>query len=167
MADHAIGQKPTNADKQRPPLRRYLRAFCLLVFYIPLILMPWIVTLVLAYRPLSQHTYAYAPGFSKKEYHSMQAWAKAIPILNSIASILTVPITSALIAQAAVVFAQRRYPTQQLSVRHLLSLADRTWLDLGALNNSRRWKEPGSWRVKGFLFASAGLVILSELNAFF
>lgn len=155
---------PPRPEKQRSLLRAHKRACLLLAFYIPLVLIPWIITVVLAHRPLTKSSWTYAPGFSYKDYKLMQGWAKAIPILNAVAAIIAIPITSAIIAQAAVVFAQRRYPGQQLSVKHMFSLADRAWCDWGSLFNTWDWEERGSAQVKRFLFAGAGLVIFGGLN---
>ena len=169
MADPEVHQLTRRPNKQRPPLRTYRRAFLLLAFYIPLVLIPWIFTMVLVYRPLNKSfksSWNYAPGFSYKDYKLMLGLAKAIPILTAVAAILAIPITSAILAQAAVVMAERRYPGQQLSVRHLFSLADRAWCDWGALNNTWTWKEAGSARVKRFLFAGAVLIFLGELDYF-
>lgn len=53
----------------------------------------------------------------------------AVNILNSVAVVLSLPILSALLARAAVVFSQRRKINEKLglSVRQLFALADRGW----------------------------------------
>lgn len=151
-------------DEQRKPLRSHKHAFLLLTLYIPLILIPWLITGLLATRPLTKSTWAYAPGFSHSEYTALQAWARAVPILNALAAVLAVPVTSALGAQAAVVLAERRYDGQRLSLRHLFGLADRVWCDWRVLGTMWRWREPGSGLVRRFVGAVAALVFLGELD---
>lgn len=151
---------PVYRAESRPLLRTYKRAFVLLFFYIPLVLIPWVITMVLAYRPLTKPSWTYAEGFWWKDYKQMRGWATAIPIMNAFAAILTIPATSAIIAQAAVVFAQRRSADQHLSARHLFSLADRAWCKFGLLYNMLGWKDKGTARVNWFIVANAVLVVL-------
>lgn len=148
--------------KPRPVLRTHKRAFFLIAFYISIILIPWIITAILSYHPFTKSSWTYAPGISYKDYKLMQRWARAIPILNAVAAILAIPIISSIIAQAAVVFAQRRHPGQQLSVRQLFKLADRSWGNLGTLHKMLWWNEPGHARVNWFFIACTGLVVLGE-----
>jgi hypothetical protein len=101
-------------------------------------------------------------GFQWKDYQQQRGWARAIPIMNAFAAILSIPVTSTVLAQAAVVFAQRRTPDQQLSVRHLFSLADRAWLDWGMLHKMLYWHEAGSKRVKMFMYGGAILVLCGK-----
>lgn len=163
--------------KATPLLRAHRRAFILLLFYIPLVLIPWIITMLLVYRPAMRSYWTYpssspkhtSPGYSEvmngfqwKDYQQQRGWTRAIPIMNAFAAILTIPVTSTVLAQAAVVFAQRRAPDQQLSVRHLFSLADRAWLDWGMLHKMLYWHEAGSKRVKMFVFGGAILVVCGQ-----
>ena len=153
---------PQSPKKTKPPLRTHKRAFFLVAFYLALILTPWIVTAKLTFRPLTKPSWEYAAGISFKDYKSMQAWARAIPILNAVAAVLAVPIISSVIAQATVVFAQRRSQGQRLSVRQLFKLADRSWMNLGTMHKMLCWDEPGHARVNWYIIACAGLVILGE-----
>ncbi|KAJ7849488.1 hypothetical protein B0H14DRAFT_3452418 [Mycena olivaceomarginata] len=50
-----------------------------------------------------------------------------IRVLNSISGVLVVPVVGTILAQAAVVFAQRRRPKQDLNLVQLFALADRGW----------------------------------------
>ncbi|KAH6625582.1 hypothetical protein C7974DRAFT_203234 [Boeremia exigua] len=135
MNDHVrqVQPRPQPDPKQKPTVRTHKRAFLLLAFYIPLVVIPWVVTLVLVYRPMTKSSWTYGPGFSYKDYKVMQGWAKAIPIMNVFAAIFAISVTSSVIAQVAVLFAQRRHAGQQMSVRRLFALADRVWCDWAAL----------------------------------
>ena len=72
----------------------------MIILYIPLVVIPWIVTVILSYRPISKNTYYYPEGFDLDEYKRMQSWVTAISVLNSIASLLAVPVVSFVIAQS-------------------------------------------------------------------
>lgn len=151
---------PLSVIKPDPLLRTHKRAYCLLFFYIPLVLIPWIITLILVHRPLTKPSWEYSEGFSWKEYKQMRAWPKAIPIMNALAAVLAIPVTSAVLAQAAVVFAQKRSPGQQMSVRHLFTLSDRAWTNWPLLYRSLSSTEVGSKGVNWFVFGGAALVAL-------
>jgi hypothetical protein len=153
---------PSSAKKPKPVLRTHKRAFFLIAFYAAIILTPWTVTAILSFHPLTKPSWQYAPGILYKDYKSMQAWAKAIPILNAVAAVLAIPIISSVIAQVTVVFAQRRNPGQRLSVRQLFKLADRSWMNLGTVHKMLWWDEPGHARVNWYIIACTGLVILGE-----
>ena len=88
--------------------------------------MPWALTLKIASEP-SFIFYVYRWG---SRYYVQYGWLIAINVLNSLAAVLSLPILSALLARAAVVFSQRRKPGQTLSVRQLFVLADRDWYNL-------------------------------------
>jgi hypothetical protein len=147
------------------PLKYRKRAIILLVVYIPLILVPWILTCVIAVHPLHASTYFDQEGIPLKDVERMRNWATAINVLMSIASLITIPIISALLAQAAVVFTQRRSSEQALNIKHLFSLADRGWTDIPILFGSLRWREPGALACKMFLWLAAVLVLISRSHA--
>lgn len=151
-----------NVDRD-PALRYRIRGLFLIALYFPLLLIPWAVTLVIADRPFSHGSYIKHSGFLRKDIITVEKWVVAINVLNSIASIVTIPILSALLAQAAVVYSQRRSHHQHLSVRHLFALADRGWSDLDILYNAWRWKERGSRSVRTFLYLALGLILTSKI----
>ncbi|KAF2996042.1 hypothetical protein E8E13_002911 [Curvularia kusanoi] len=146
-------------------LQCYRRAFVLLLLYIPLVVVPWVVTMILVYRPTTLSSWPYVDGVWKRDYQQMRAWATAIPIMNAFAAVLAVPVTSAIVAQAAVVFAQRRRtPWQNLSVRHLFALADRPWVDWDLLHQMMFEHEKGSTSVKRFVFGGVVLVVCGAIQ---
>lgn len=145
-------------------LRHHCTAIWLIAVYLPLIIVPWVMTVKLSYCPISKHTntYYYAKGFVLGEYEQMQSWAKAIKILNSIASLLAVPVASFVIAQSAVIFSQQRALTRQLSVRDVFSLSDRAWADISVLIKLVRAKGHGSRAFNSFVALASGLLLISE-----
>ena len=128
--------------------------------------MPWATTIVLAYRPISKSTYYYQGGFNLDEYKRMQSWVTAISVLNSIASLLAVPVVSFVIAQTAVIFSQKRAASRQLSVRDIFALADRAWTDISVLFKLMRAKGHGSRAFKCFICLASGLLLISESFTF-
>lgn len=97
--------------------------FVLAVFYIALLIVPWVLTCRIASQPSwIIHVWRW-----DTRYDIRYGWLIAIKVLNSLATVLSLPILSALLARAAVVFSQRRKPGQTLSLRQLFALADRDW----------------------------------------
>ena len=92
----------------------------------------------------------------------MQSWVTAILVLNSIASLLAVPVVSFVIAQSAVVFSQKRAPTRQLSVRDIFAFADRAWTDISVLYKLIRAKGNGSRAFNTFMSLAAGFLLISK-----
>lgn len=97
--------------------------FVLAVFYIALLIVPWVLTCKIA----SQPSWIIQVWRWDTRYNFQYGWLIAINVLNSLATVLSLPILSALLARAAVVFSQRRKPGQTLSLRQLFALADRDW----------------------------------------
>lgn len=111
------------AEANRILLSQPRLPFLLAVFYIALLVVPWVLTCKIATQPsFLVHFYDWG-----HEYYVQHGWVIAINVLNSLAAVLSLPILSALLARAAVVFSQRRKPGQTLSLRQLFALADRDW----------------------------------------
>ncbi|PVI00149.1 hypothetical protein DM02DRAFT_487798, partial [Periconia macrospinosa] len=145
-------------------LKHHYPVIWLIVLYIPLLFVPWVATVVLTYRPISRSTYYYPNGFNMDEYKQMQSWVTAIDVLNSIASLLAVPVVSFIIAQTAVIFSQRRAPARQLSVRDIFALADRAWTDTSVLMKLVRAKGHGSRAFNGFIAMASGFLFVSAVQ---
>jgi hypothetical protein len=71
------------------PLRYRTRALWLLSLYILLILIPWVLTCVLAHRPLGSDSYMRQRGFLDHDVATMRNWETAVRVLNSIAGLIT------------------------------------------------------------------------------
>lgn len=98
----------------------------LAIFYIALLVVPWALMCKIAREP----SFIIKLYSGRDKYHVQNGWVIAIDVLNSLATVLSLPTLSALLARAAVVFSQRRRPGQALSVRQLFALADRDWYNL-------------------------------------
>ena len=159
-------EPPTKPQPLELPTLRYRhRALWLLAIYVPLLLIPWALTCLLTYRPAGSSSYLDQHGFTGGNIATQKRLINALAVLNSFTSIITIPIVSALIAQAAVVYTQRRHKNQSVSVRQAFALADRGWSNPSILyeawppwkmndSGSRGrpgWRGPGS----GFLWLAA------------
>jgi hypothetical protein len=169
------------------PLRYRTRALWLLGIYISLILIPWVLTCVLAHRPINSSSYTRQQGFLDHDVSNMRKWKIALDVLNSITGLITskqqtyrtlpathadsanydpVPVLSALLAQAAVVFCQRRKPNEFLSLIDMFALADRGWTSVPLIWSSirMRQKKPGRKSSAAFLLPAAGLILFGAIQ---
>jgi len=71
------------------PLRYRTRALWLLGFYVLLIVVPWILTCVLAHRPINASSYVRQQGFLNNEVSNMHKWKIAVDVLNAISGVIT------------------------------------------------------------------------------
>lgn len=144
------------------PLRYRKRSLILLLCYLPFLIVPWVLTCIMAIRPPSLPSYYNQKGeYGANLYLVMLFWMGFIRVLNSIASLLTVPVVSALLAQGAVVFSQRRKVKQALNLRQTFTLADRGWNDIPTL-----WAARHSSTGMGskYLWLAAALLLLSKVE---
>jgi hypothetical protein len=171
----------------QPPLRYRTRILWLLGFYVLLISVPWVLTCVLAHRPINSRSYARQQGFLNQDVSSMHNWKIAVNVLNSIAGLITnklhtdgtlpdthanytnhslVPFLSAFLAQAAVLFCQRRKLDEFLSLRDMFILADRGWTSVPMIWRSiwSRQKVPGRKSSAAFLLPAACLILLGAIQ---
>jgi hypothetical protein len=164
-SDEASASKPTNdvdLDAAALPVLRYRRtSLVLLACYVPFLVVPWILTCIMAYRPPSFSTYYNQRGsFCEKKYLAILFWPAFVRVLNAIASVLVVPITSALLAHGAVVYSQRRKLVQKLNLKQTFALSDRAWADIPMLWGAYR-RENGT--ASRYLTLAVLLIALSTL----
>ncbi|KAI1084089.1 hypothetical protein F5B20DRAFT_526672 [Whalleya microplaca] len=115
-------------------LRFHKTTAILLVFYIPLVVIPWVATCMLDVKPMTTAGSSYVEPrgtYSEDVLKAVGRWTRAIRILNTLAAALAVPVISAILSHAAVVYVQRRRHGQQLSIPGLLALANAPWSRLG------------------------------------
>ena len=147
------------------PLKRRRRVLWILAFYIPLLLIPWVVTCVQNYRPISIPSYIGHGGeYTPADYRLNAEWQTAVRVMNSILAILTLPVTSALLAQAAVIHAHRKRSSKALSLPQLLDLADRGWSDVNIMfKEMQRTSSDRQGRRNWFLRLGASFAVLCML----
>ncbi|PYI03330.1 hypothetical protein BO78DRAFT_472076 [Aspergillus sclerotiicarbonarius CBS 121057] len=128
------GNAQKKSKKKSPvmePLRYRTKSLYLLAFYVAILLIPWVMTCVMMVRPLDAASYT-RQGFGQSASVVLDILAslEVIVVLEKIQAVLAIPIVSGFLAQAAVVYAQRRSPTQKLSLLQLVALADRPWANV-------------------------------------
>lgn len=149
-----------NKAKNTPATRLHRSAFVavgLVALYAALVLFSWIVICKLTYRPITANHYGVwiskkkvdGYGWTKAEtmlarYKQNERWYQAARVAQAIAGVLTIPLTSAVCSSAAVVYLQYsrdgRPPT--LSLRKMMTLADRGWTDIATYCRLLRGKYP-------------------------
>lgn len=104
------------------------RSIVLLFTYLSMLITPWALTCILVHHPISRPSYLdQAIGLTERDISEMEQWYSFIRILDGITSTIAVPVVSALLAQAAVIYTQRRKSSQKLGIRQMLALADGGW----------------------------------------
>jgi hypothetical protein len=155
-------------NRKALPLKHRARGFWLLALYIPLFTVPWVLTCVLAHRPINASSYIDQRGFTDAEVDNLRRWKNAVDVLNSIAGLITIPFLSALLAQAAVVFSQRTHGDQFMSLHDLFTLADRGWANPAALWRATKprpvAKTSATKRAGAFLLPAAVLILLGAVQ---
>jgi hypothetical protein len=152
-------------DAKRHQPKYHIHAMVLILIYVPLLVLPWILTCVIAKRPLSATSYFNSRGFEDSEIKHMYNSARAVNVMNSVGSLVTIPILSALIAQAAAAYSHKHRSNPNFRLQHLVALADRGWTDPIALARSWRWPRRGSG-VRYLLHFASLLVLLGKCCAF-
>lgn len=142
-------------------LRRRKRARWTLVFYLPLLILPWAFTCIMSHQPFGAPRYIDATGrIGDTIFRTNTRRLVAINVVNSVAAVLTVPVTSLVLAEAAVVYLQRRDgPQSHIPLTHFYDIADRGWTDASTIWSSLRSGTP----CNAFLLKSAMFLALCAM----
>lgn len=158
MVGQGISQAPVNLAK--PKIYRGVHLapsrypIYLVLFYAILVLFAWVTTCILTFRPVTINRY----GVSKQDYHlnenltldgpggpgeerkchvhnafnQNQNWYKTAQVIQSIVGVLTIPLTSTICSNAAVVYLQHSsgFRPPNLTLRQMSVLADKGWSDI-------------------------------------
>ena len=141
------------------PLRRHKMWCWLFIIYLPIVVVPWILTVILNYRPIQLASYTDPEPSPQSSFDYDARVLTAIRILNSVAALMTVPILSFMLAVGAVIYAQRRKKTQHLSLQQTFALADRGWGDLRTVFKSLG---PGYHKGSAYLYWGFALVFIGK-----
>ncbi|KAK2757364.1 hypothetical protein FQN54_004878 [Arachnomyces sp. PD_36] len=158
-------KEPQGLHRHTPDrnLRYRKRALWLLLLYLPLLVLPWVFTCVMMFRPMMKRSYINQIGeYSLADIYRMQHWHNAVNILDGIASVLAIPVVSALLAHGAVIYAQRRKPDQDLNIRQMFVLADQGWASIPVL-----WlalSKPSQKRSSPYLWFGAFLLFFTTIH---
>lgn len=167
------GVLPRTHATETPTLCYRHRALWVLALYIPMLVIPWALTCVLAYHPLDLPSYIQT-DFTESKLATQRRIVNALAVLNSLVSVVTIPLVSALVAQAAVVYTQRRRKNQTISVSQTFALADCGWSAPSVLyeawppwktrttGNGEKTRQSGSG--SGFLWLAALFVFICSIQ---
>ncbi|KAF8801745.1 hypothetical protein BYT27DRAFT_7261657 [Phlegmacium glaucopus] len=105
----------------------------LVLGYTALAIFAWVITCIISYRPIttdhydiSVHGYGDGNANTRSLFVENQRWFRVARVIQSIVTVLTIPLTSAVFSKAAVVFVQRQ---SGLSLRQVMALADKGWTE--------------------------------------
>jgi hypothetical protein len=153
-------EQETEKPRPKSQPRYHKRAIFLLSLYLPLIIVPWALTCVMSKRPLTASSYYNQHGFEDIDIDRIEKWVLAVNVLNSIASLITIPVLSALVAQAVAVYSQKHFTNDDYHLQYLVAFADRGWTDPLTLAKSCKWPKRGSNGARNLLFFAAIAVII-------
>ncbi|CAI7650448.1 unnamed protein product [Penicillium pancosmium] len=174
--EHSAHQMPPDFDLTHPPhdeLPVYTRAppgnqslgrghsttlhrstFVLLMttYFSAMVIYSWVILAILSFRPVSTrswgpHTDKYGDYPRKMPNYAMDGKLyQSARIIQSIASVLILPWTSAVCAYAAVIFVQKQKDGSSMTMRQVMNLADRRWMDGSLVRDliTGSWKQHGS-----------------------
>ncbi|XXG99326.1 hypothetical protein Hte_005663 [Hypoxylon texense] len=149
------GQATSPATKDDPVLRYRKTPVFLLAIYLPTLIVPWVLICIMTKRPLGGPSY-----YDQSGAHSTDNLAGVViaQLFKSINAVLVVPIISALLAHAAIVYATRRRHDQKLNVQQVFALADKGWSNYLLL-----WSARSRGKSSLFLWLGALLVFLGAI----
>lgn len=153
------GQKPGRVLSYRK------RALYLLLFYLPLLTLPWILTCIMMFRPIMKPSYINQVGkYSLRDIWHMERWLTATKIMDGVASVLAIPVVSALLAQGAVVYTQRRKASgrKELNLEQTFALANKGWSDIPIICSVL--DEDSTRKTSPYLWYGVGLILLGKWN---
>lgn len=160
--DSAPSSNALTRNSQDAGLRYRKRSLWIVGFYLPLLIIPWILTCVMMHRPVMLPSYISQKGaYSVTQLRQHENWRSAVDVLSRIAAVVGVPAVSAVLAHGAVVYAQRRKENQSLSIRQLFPLADRGWIDPATLWHAF-WHNKGPSTSTKYLMLGGLLIFISK-----
>ncbi|KAK7007424.1 hypothetical protein R3P38DRAFT_3403781 [Favolaschia claudopus] len=140
------------------------------LFYLALAVYAWVVTCILSRKPIGVNYYGIRVlnkdnngwgWVGAQTFHALfvnsEKHFRAARIIQSIVSVLTVPLTSAACTRAAVVFLQSGRRSGRLSMRQAIALADGAWTDIPLVLSLLfgGWKRYGSSLLVAAIFLNA------------
>lgn len=123
-----MDEKSTSPIAQE--LRYHLGGLWLILIYSVVLVLTWIMTCVLCYKPLAFETYYDQTGkYSRKQYENNDWARKVIRTILSILAAVNIPITSTICAKAVVVYCSSppKAKNRRFTARQTLTLADKGW----------------------------------------
>jgi hypothetical protein len=154
----STGQGTESNDKPKPlaasvPLRRSVYPVLLTLLYGSAAVYAWVIICILNHRPIGGVSYGQAevtavlnnpppnalsitvPEYLDWFFARSEKYLRAARIVQSLVSVATIPLTSAVCSQAAVVYIQRTRGANRPTLRQSMALADKGWTDITILKN--------------------------------
>jgi hypothetical protein len=154
--------------KEHQPSTKLFRSWILLplvISYATLAIFAWTVTCILSFRPVvgpkqygfiydpEDYEFLFLPGV-QQSYVRNENWYRAARVIQSIVGVLTIPLTSAVFSSAAVIYVQQHRKTPGLTIRKLMTLADRGWVGPSTLGRTFT-----SWNRHGTSFLLVAIIV--------
>lgn len=162
--DEHTGDKPEEPPTTEIASTSYI--LVLVTLYAGFAIFAWTVVCILTIRPIGTSHYGIWNSRTYYDfggrYTTSENWYRAARVIQSITSVLTIPLTSAVCSSAAVIYLQQ---SSQASLRQLMTIADRGWTSpetyYRLVATKTGWKRHGS----RFLLLAILLSILGGLIA--
>lgn len=164
----------TESEQYSTSIHREGYIVALMLCYIALATFAWVTTCILTYKPIGARYYGVnvlntddddgGAWVSGSQTHSLyvnsEKYYRAARVVQSIVAVLTIPLNSAVCAQAAIIFLQRHTHDNGLTMRKTMVLADKGCICPTVLSKLvfGQWKRYGS----SFLFAAICLNLLGN-----
>ncbi|KAJ5317150.1 hypothetical protein N7508_001658 [Penicillium antarcticum] len=159
---------PPKANTPAFPSARLYRSGYIIVListYISMALFSWVTTCYLSFRPANDRQYGFWTTRSSQRaadiisswnqqdlYVRNERWYRAARIIQSVVSVLTIPLISAVCSSTAVMFIQRKQARDKLSIRQVITLADKGWTDLTTYARVLPFFSTNGWKRHGSSF---------------
>ena len=139
-------QSKPEPDFERHSARLHSSVYIVIITlgYICLATFAWVVTCILTYKPIGARHYGFVAldsdnnnygDLTPAQYHSLyessEQYYRVARVVQSIVAVLTIPLTSAVCARAAIAFLQYGRLSRGMTMRQMMVLADKSWNDLG------------------------------------
>ncbi|CAI7654304.1 unnamed protein product [Penicillium discolor] len=161
-------RKPTLST---PSARLHRSGYILFIvfLYIGLAIFAWVVTCYLPFRPITTKHYDLRAldnsnwvepdrNYENPLFGRNERWYRAARIIQSIVSVLTIPLTSAVCSSAAVIFIQQR-ANKGITVRQVMTLADKGWADLATYAKILPFVASDGWKRFGSSFLPLAILL--------
>ncbi|KAJ5175919.1 uncharacterized protein N7482_001796 [Penicillium canariense] len=131
--------------KPSVPLRRTVYPVFLVLLYSGAALYAWVIICILTHRPIGgigygldqlnstlahPHLGISVPKYLNDFFDKSERYLRAARVVQSLVSVVTIPLTSAVCSQAAVVYTQRKRWRNGPTLRQSMALADKGWTDI-------------------------------------
>lgn len=128
--------------------------------YASLATVSWTIICVLTHKPINRKTYSFSNRIGwidEDSYLKNEDVFRAMRVIQAVVALLTIPITSAACACAAVAYVQHNKHSLGMSMRQTMALADRGWTDPATF--IRLISSPRGYKTIGSLFLMFAMVL--------